>query len=38
LRREKRYRKSVRDGFDAFVCNVDRTARNTNLLVWHKKV
>ncbi|WP_101927383.1 MULTISPECIES: HipA family kinase [Luteimonas] len=22
--------------FDAFVCNVDRTARNTNLLVWHR--
>lgn len=24
--------------FDAFVCNVDRTARNTNMLVWHKKL
>jgi hypothetical protein len=24
--------------FDAFVTNVDRTARNTNLLIWHKKV
>ncbi len=24
--------------FDAFVTNVDRTPRNTNLLVWHKKV
>jgi hypothetical protein len=23
--------------FDALVCNVDRTARNTNLLVWHRK-
>ncbi|CAN5274117.1 aminotransferase class I and II [soil metagenome] len=23
--------------FDAFVCNVDRSARNTNLLVWHRK-
>ena len=22
--------------FDAFVTNVDRTARNTNLLLWHK--
>jgi hypothetical protein len=22
--------------FDAFVCNVDRTARNVNMLVWHK--
>lgn len=22
--------------FDAFVCNVDRTARNTNLLIWHR--
>jgi hypothetical protein len=21
--------------FDAFVCNVDRTARNTNMLIWH---
>jgi hypothetical protein len=21
--------------FDAFVCNVDRTARNTNMLMWH---
>src|SRR4051794_40327324 len=24
--------------FDAFVTNVDRTPRNTNLLVWHKKL
>jgi hypothetical protein len=24
--------------FDALVTNVDRTARNTNLLVWHRKV
>ena len=24
--------------FDAFVTNVDRTPRNTNLLVWHKNV
>jgi hypothetical protein len=24
--------------FDALVANVDRTARNTNLLVWHKQV
>jgi HipA-like protein len=24
--------------FDAYVTNVDRTARNTNLLVWHKRV
>lgn len=24
--------------FDAFVSNVDRTARNTNLLVWHGKL
>jgi hypothetical protein len=24
--------------FDALVSNVDRTARNTNLLVWHRKV
>jgi hypothetical protein len=24
--------------FDAFVTNVDRTARNTNLLVWHKQL
>ena len=24
--------------FDAFVCNVDRTVRNTNMLVWHKKL
>jgi hypothetical protein len=23
--------------FDAFVSNVDRTARNTNILFWHKK-
>jgi hypothetical protein len=24
--------------FDAFVCNVDRTARNTNMLLWHRKL
>jgi hypothetical protein len=24
--------------FDAFVANVDRTARNTNLLVWHHRI
>lgn len=24
--------------FDAFVTNVDRTVRNTNLLVWHREV
>lgn len=24
--------------FDAFVMNVDRTARNTNLLVWHRQM
>ncbi|MFT3763355.1 MAG: aminotransferase class I and II [Pseudoxanthomonas sp.] len=24
--------------FDAFVRNVDRTARNTNLLVWHRRL
>jgi hypothetical protein len=24
--------------FDAFVTNVDRTVRNTNLLVWHRKL
>src|SRR3546814_13130710 len=24
--------------FDAFVANVDRTARNTNLLLWHHKL
>jgi hypothetical protein len=24
--------------FDAFVTNVDRTARNTNLLIWHKRL
>lgn len=24
--------------FDCFVTNVDRTARNTNLLVWHKEL
>jgi hypothetical protein len=23
---------------DAYLCNVDRTARNTNLLVWHRRV
>ncbi len=24
--------------FDAFVTNVDRTARNTNLLMWHRRL
>jgi len=24
--------------FDAFTMNVDRTARNTNMLIWHKKL
>lgn len=24
--------------FDAFVSNVDRTARNTNMLLWHRKL
>lgn len=24
--------------FDAFVLNVDRTAKNTNMLMWHKKM
>jgi hypothetical protein len=24
--------------FDAFVLNVDRTAKNTNMLMWHKKL
>ncbi|MEL1265334.1 HipA family kinase [Pseudoxanthomonas putridarboris] len=24
--------------FDAFISNVDRTARNTNLLVWHRQL
>ena len=24
--------------FDAFVTNVDRTARNTNLLCWHQRL
>jgi len=24
--------------FDAFVANVDRTARNTNLLLWHRRL
>ena len=24
--------------FDAFVMNVDRTARNTNMLMWHRKL
>ena len=23
--------------FDAFVCNVDRTARNVNMLLWHRR-
>ena len=24
--------------FDAFVCNVDRTARNVNMLMWHNRL
>ena len=24
--------------FDAFVCNVDRTARNVNMLMWHRRL
>jgi hypothetical protein len=24
--------------FDAFVCNVDRTARNVNMLLWHRRL
>ena len=24
--------------FDAYISNVDRTARNTNMLIWHKKL
>ena len=24
--------------FDAYVSNVDRTARNTNMLMWHRKL
>jgi hypothetical protein len=24
--------------FDAFITNIDRTARNTNMLVWHKEL
>lgn len=24
--------------FDAFITNVDRTARNTNMLIWHRKL
>ena len=24
--------------FDAFISNVDRTAKNTNLLLWHRKL
>jgi hypothetical protein len=24
--------------FDAFVCNVDRTARNVNMLLWHRRI
>lgn len=24
--------------FDAFVCNVDRTVRNTNMLMWHRRL
>src|ERR1700687_3745898 len=24
--------------FDAFVCNVDRTSRNVNMLIWHRRL
>ncbi|MBS0448699.1 MAG: aminotransferase class I and II [Proteobacteria bacterium] len=24
--------------FDAYICNVDRSARNTNLLMWHRRL
>lgn len=24
--------------FDAFICNVDRTVRNVNMLVWHRQL
>ena len=24
--------------FDAFLCNVDRTARNVNMLIWHRRL
>jgi len=24
--------------FDAYVCNVDRTARNVNMLIWHRQL
>ncbi|HLZ97019.1 MAG TPA: HipA family kinase [Steroidobacteraceae bacterium] len=24
--------------FDAFICNVDRTVRNTNMLMWHRRL
>jgi hypothetical protein len=24
--------------FDAYLCNVDRTVRNTNMLIWHRKL
>ena len=24
--------------FDAFICNVDRTARNVNMLMWHRRL
>jgi hypothetical protein len=24
--------------FDAFICNVDRSARNVNMLLWHRKL
>jgi hypothetical protein len=24
--------------FDAFVCNVDRTMRNVNMLIWHRRL
>jgi hypothetical protein len=24
--------------FDAFMCNVDRTARNVNMLIWHRRL
>jgi len=24
--------------FDAYICNVDRTARNVNMLIWHRRL
>ena len=24
--------------FDAFITNIDRTAKNTNMLIWHQKL